>query len=134
MAGSFSTFLANELLDHQFGNQSYTPTSTIYAAALTAAPNKAGGGTEVSGGGYARKAVSSNLTNFPAAASGAKTNGANIEWDQATANWGQIVAIAFYDAPTGGNLLAFDVLDTPETINNTNTLRILAGQLSISIV
>ena len=69
MAGSFSDYLENALLDHVLGTTSYSQ-PTIYVALYTTAPTDAGGGTEVSGGSYARVAVSA----WDAASSGASEN------------------------------------------------------------
>ena len=74
MAGSMTNFLELELLDHVFGKGAYSA-PTPYLALFTAAPTDAGGGTEVSGGSYARVSISSAMD---AAASGAITNGSTI--------------------------------------------------------
>lgn len=132
MAGSFSDFLENELLDHVFGAAAYTAPATLYMAAFTSTPNDAGGGTEVSGGSYARVAVTNNATNFPAASGGSKTNGTVIDWPEATASWGSIVGIAIYDASSGGNQLGWS--DTSSTtINSGDTLRLQANDLTITL-
>lgn len=70
MAGSFSNFLEGSLLDHVFGSVDYTPPVTFYVALFTVTPSDSGGGTEVSGGSYARVAMTNNPTNFPNASSG----------------------------------------------------------------
>ena len=52
---SFTNFLETEILDHVFAGAAYTAPSTKYLALFTGAPGETGGGTEVSGGGYARR-------------------------------------------------------------------------------
>lgn len=134
MAGSFSDFLENELLDHVFGNAAYTAPATLYISAYTAAPTDAGGGTEVSGNAYARVAVTNNATNFPAASGGAKSNGVAIVFPTATpATWGSVVAIGIHDALTAGNLLGYDGAITPKTVAANDTLRIPIGDLDITL-
>lgn len=118
MAGSFSDFLELELLDHVFGAAAYTAPVTLYVALYTAAPSDSGGGTEVTGGSYARVAVTNNATNFPAASGGAKSNGTAITFPAPTANWGTVVALAILDAASGGNFLAWADLTTNRVINN----------------
>ena len=54
MAG-FSDYLEDKVLDHVFGGNAYTAPSTLYVALYTVAPTDTGGGTEVSGGAYARQ-------------------------------------------------------------------------------
>ena len=75
MAGFLSEYLSHELLDHVFGAATYTPPSSLWCALFTAAPDADGtGGTEVTGGSYARIEVVNNATNFPAASGQTKRN------------------------------------------------------------
>lgn len=130
--GSFADYLENELLDHVFGGADYSRPATLYFAAFTTAPTDAGGGTEVSGGNYARQAVTNNSTNFPAASSGSKTNANDIEFAEATGSWGTVVAVGIFDAASSGNLLAWDDF-TGVAISSGDTLRIKAGDLTITL-
>lgn len=129
---SFSDFLENELLDHVFGAAAYTAPGTIYVAAYTAAPTDAGGGTEVSGGSYARVSVTNNATNFPAASGGAKANGTAITFPTASGSWGTVVAIGLLDASSGGNLLGWDDF-TGVAIASGDVLEIPIGDLDITL-
>lgn len=109
-----TTFLANKLLDLMLSQAAYTPPATLHVALYTAAPTVAGGGTEVTGNGYARVALTNNATNFPAAASGAKSNGTAITFPNPTGSWGTaVVAVGLLDASNGGNLLYFAALTDP---------------------
>lgn len=132
MAGSKSDFLELELLDHVLGNAAYTAPATVYVALYTVAPTDAGGGTEVSGGSYARVAVTNNDTNWPAAAAGAKANGTEITFPTATADWGEVVAFAILDAETVGNFLYWGDLTTSKTVNNGDTAKFAVGDLDIT--
>lgn len=77
------------------------------------------GGTEVSGGSYARVSFTDNSTMFPAAASRSKKNGAALTFAAPTADWGtNMVGVAFYDASSGGNLKGYAAFGTPVTILN----------------
>src|SRR5262245_23710085 len=142
MPGSKSDFLENKLLDHVVGNQAYTAPTNIHVALFTVAPTDSGGGTEVTGGSYARVQVTNNNTNFPNASSGLKQNGTAITFAQASADWGIVVAFGLFDASTSGNLLYWgwlgtddgdlftattaDVLTAPgHTVVNDNVVRIL---------
>lgn len=102
---SKSDYLESKVLDHLLGRTTYTAPATVYVALYTTAPTDAGGGTEVSGGGYARKAVTNDATNWPAASGGSKANGTAIAFPEATANWGTVVAWGLFDASSDGNLL-----------------------------
>jgi hypothetical protein len=118
MPGSKSDFLENELLDHVLGNAAYTAPANIYVGLFTAAPTDAGGGTECSAGNYARKSVTNNATNFPAASGGLKQNGAVIDFVTANADWAPpstpVVAFGLFDAASSGNLLYWGWLGTDE--------------------
>ncbi len=127
MAGSKSDYLENKILDHFLGAVTYTPPATVYIAAYTVAPTDAGGGTEVTGGSYARVAVTNNATNFPAAVAGSKSNGTAINFATATADWGTLVAVGIFDAASGGNLLAWADLTVSKLIQNTDQFFIPVG-------
>lgn len=111
---AFSDFLENKLADHGLGTTTYAPSATLGVRLYTAAPTDAGGGTEVSGGGYVAVALTNNVTNFPdCSVSGepTKTNGTVIQFPQATASWGTVTHWAIY---AGLDLLAWG----PVTPNN----------------
>ncbi len=61
-AAALSDYLENKVIDDFLRATAYSPPATVYVALLTAAPNDTGGGTEVSGGNYARVAVTSATT------------------------------------------------------------------------
>lgn len=124
---SFSDYLENKVLDHVFGGVSYTAPTTKYLALYTVAPTDSGGGTEVSGGSYARQScaftVSGNLA----------TNTSAVEFPAASASWGTIVAVGVMDASTSGNLMAYGDLTASKTIGTGDVLRIPAGDLDITL-
>ncbi|MBA7580220.1 hypothetical protein ES708_22111 [subsurface metagenome] len=132
MTGSKSDYLENKQLDHVLGGPDYSRPATVYVALYTIAPTDAGGGTEVSGGGYARVAVTNNATNWPAAAGGAKSNGTPITFPQATADWGTVVAFAILDAPTAGNFLYWADLTESRPIVTGITAIFLVGAINLT--
>lgn len=133
MPGSFSDFLELELLDHVFGNAAYTAPGTLHIGLFTVAPSDTGGGTEVTGGSYARVAVTNNSTNWPAASGGAKANGTAVTFPTATASWGTVVAFGIFDAGSGGNLLAWATLTTNKTIGSGDTASFPIGDIDITL-
>lgn len=128
MAGK-SDYLENKVLDHILGNTSYSPPGTIYFGLFTAAPSDAGGGTEVTGGSYARVGKTNNTTNFPNASGGSKSNGTDVTFPTATASWGTVTHVGVFDASSAGNLLYWAPLTAPVTIPNGGSLLFSAGQL-----
>ena len=117
MPGFFTDYSNNKVLDLIFGSAAFTPPATLYLGLSLAASNKGGSPTEPSGGGYARVPVANNLTNFPAATAGTKSNSTVITFPAPTANWGTVISLFVADAATGGNVLAMADLTTPKTIN-----------------
>jgi len=118
---------SNKVLDLLLSAQTFTPPATIYIALFTVTPSASGGGTEVSGGSYARVALTANLTNFPAASGQIKTNGVAIDFGNASANWGSVVAGAAMDASSGGNIVEWGPFAVARTVNNGDPFKINAG-------
>lgn len=127
--GSKSDYLENKFLDWLLRGQAFTPPATVYIALYTANPSDTGGGTEVSGGSYARVAVTSSLANWAgtqgagttvasSGTGGQTSNNASITFPAPTANWGVITGMAIYDNSSGGNELYWSALTTSKTVNN----------------
>jgi hypothetical protein len=131
MAGFISTYLANELLDHCFGNAAFSAPATVYVALFTVAPTAGGGGTEVTGGSYARVSVTNNATNFPAASGQIKRNGTSITFPTPTADWAPsgtpVIGAALFDASTSGNMLIYGVFTTSRVIVNGDAAPVIAA-------
>jgi hypothetical protein len=130
MAGSLSDYAELKILEHSVGKTSWTMPSPVYLALFTATPSDSGGGTEVSGGSYARVSLASK---FAAAASGAITSNADIDFGTASANWGTITQIGIFDASTAGNLLWWGDLTASKTVNSGDGFKILSGSLTLSL-
>lgn len=125
-----SDFLENAVLDHVLGNTTYTPAGTLYIGLWTQDDGLEAGTltSEVSGGSYARQAVT-----FDAAVSGSADNAATVTFPAATANWGTITHVAVMDALTGGEVLFHGAVTTSKTIETGDTFQISAGNLTISL-
>jgi hypothetical protein len=63
---SFTDHTENLVLNFLLTTNTATRPTAWYVGLFTAAPSDTGGGTEVSGNGYARVAITNNATNFPA--------------------------------------------------------------------
>ena len=74
MSGNLTNYAEDKLLDHLLGTAAYTM-PTAYVALYTVAPTDSSSGTEVTGGSYARQAVS-----FASSSGGATSNTANIDF------------------------------------------------------
>jgi hypothetical protein len=133
MAGSFNNYLEDVLLDEVFGAQDYTPASDLYIALYTVAPTDAGGGTEVTGGSYARVQVTNDLTTWAAVSSGTKVNDIDFTFPTATGDWGTVVAAAILDGPAADNFLCWGDLLVNKVVSTGDTFRILTGNFTITL-
>ena len=126
---AMTDYLENKLIDLIFRGQTYSLPATLYFALFTSGPTEAGGGTEVSGGAYARVGVARSLANFAgtqaagstaasSGTSGTTSNNVAVTFPAPTANWGTIFGVAVFDAATGGNMLFQGALGTPKTVNS----------------
>lgn len=129
MAG-FSDYGENFALDAVFGSGTI---ATLYLALFTAAPTDAGGGTEVSGGSYARKSITNNTANFPAASGGTKYLHVAQTFATPTASWGTVTHFGFYDAASAGNLIIYGALTQSQTISSGNTVSVAVDAISFTL-
>jgi hypothetical protein len=137
VASNIGNSLVQSLLNAAFGGVTYTPPANIYVALFTTTPTSltAGtGGTEVSGGSYARISVTNNTTNFPSISgtTRVKTTGANITFVTPTATWGTVTGFGFYDA-LAGNWMGGGDLTTSKTINSGDTVTFNTGNLTLTV-
>jgi hypothetical protein len=123
-----SNYLENALINATLRNTGYTSPTTVYLGLFTSDPTDANTGTEVSGGSYARQAIT-----FGAPSNGVTTNTAAIEFPQATGSWGTVGWVGIMDSLTTGNLLYHTALDTSKTIASGDIFRIAIGSLSVTL-
>jgi hypothetical protein len=125
---AMSNYLENALINATLRNTTYTSPSIVYAGLFTSDPTDAGSGTEVSGGSYARKAMT-----FGAPSNGASVNSSAVEFDQATANWGTITHFGIFDASSSGNLLYHGALTASKTIETGDVFKFATSSVSITL-
>lgn len=129
---SFNDYTENLVLTYLFTTGSVTRPTAWYVGLFTAAPSDTGGGTEVTGNGYARKATGTMTVSGTSPTTA--TNSSAIEFDAASGgNWGTIGWAAIFDASTGGNMLAWAALTADRTINDGDVFRIPAGSLDVTL-
>ena len=124
---SFTNFLETEILDHVFAGAAYTAPTTKYLALYTAAPGETGGGTELSGSGYARQTVAFTTVG------NTTSNNASVEFPTASGSWGSVTHVGVFDALTSGNLMAYATLTSAKTIDSGDVFRIPSGDLDITL-
>ena len=142
---AMSDYLENKLIDALFRGQAYTMPATVHVALFTGAPTDSAGGTEVTGGSYARVAVSSSLANWAGTQSagstvvsngntGTTSNNNAVTFPAPTANWGVITHFALMDAASAGNVLFYGALNTSKTVNSGDAApQFAAGALSLQL-
>lgn len=138
MAGSKSDYLEKAILDHLLGGTTLAKPATVYVALSTAVYSDAATGAsmaEVTGGAYARVAVTNNATNWPNATGTSpaqKQNGTAITFPTATASWNTVNSFYVVDAASGGNVLYGGDLTTPKAIASGDTATFAAASITIT--
>lgn len=127
---SFTNFAEDLVLDWLLTTGTATRPTEWYVGLFTAAPGETGGGTEVSGNAYARKAATFTVSGT---APTSATNNAAIEFDPATGSWGTITHVAIFDAATSGNMLAYAQLTESKAISTNDIFRIPASNLTVTL-
>lgn len=136
MAGK-TDYTENNLLNFIFRGTAFPVPAGLFIALYTTAPSAdAGtGGTEVSGGSYARQSVARNTTEWkdPSAATQGLTENVNtITFPTATGSWGTVVAAAVLDASSGGNMLYFGNLAVAKPVGVGDVFKFNSGDLEIT--
>jgi hypothetical protein len=144
-AQAFTDFTENRIVDWLFRGQTFTPPATIHVGLHTAACSDASAGTEVTGGSYARVAVTSSLANWAGTqgagttvastgTGGVTSNNAVLTFPAPTANWGVVTHFSLNDASTAGNQILCQALTVSKTINNGDAApSFAAGALTIQL-
>lgn len=143
-AQAFTDYAENKVGDHLLRSTAFTAPSTYYVALFLNSSNctDAGGGTEVSGGSYARVSISKadaswkgthgSATGASSGTGGAFTNAAAITFATATADWGTIGSWALMDASSGGNSVFCATLTATRNITTGATPSFAVDALSIT--
>lgn len=118
-----TNYLEDALRDHVLLGDTYTAPATVYLALFSTATTDAGGGTEVTGGSYARVAVG-----FSAGATGEAVSSADEVFTAMPAV--TVTHAALMDAATAGNMLLHGALTAPKVVAGGATLTFAAGDIT----
>lgn len=144
-ATALTDYAENKLIDQVFRAQTALAPVTLYVGLVTSSSADTGCGTEVSGGSYARVAVTSSLANWAGTQSagstvassgtgGTTSNNAAITFPAPTGNWGTVTGFCIYDASTSGNPLVYAALTASKNINSGDSAPAFAiGALTVTI-
>jgi len=118
------------LLDWLMTTGSATRPTAWYVALYTAAPSDSGGGTEVSGSGYSRQAVTFDAASSPG---GTTSNAGVVSFTASGGSFGTVTHIGIFDASTGGNLLWHGAMTASKTVADGDTLEFSVGNIDLTI-
>jgi len=110
-----SNFYRAEIANGTFRTALFSKPLALYVALFNVTPDESGGGTEVSGNGYARVQVDPSDANWDMNTDGIITNKLAISFPDPVSNddWGVVNGCAIFDAASGGNMYVFNDLTTP---------------------
>ena len=104
--------------------------TTLYLGLLKAQPTSAGVYVELTGKGYARKAITASDWHVY---NNVAINAATINWPTpATDDWDQVTHLGIFTAATGGELLLYGTLASAQTVTKLGTFSLDAGKLRIT--
>ena len=139
---ALTDFAENRIVDSVLRSQALGAPTTWHVALYTTAPTDAGGGVEVSGGGYARVAVPASLVAWAGTqgagttvasngAGGLTSNNTAIAFPTPTAPWGTVVAFGLFGAATGGDLWIHAALGTARVIGTGDGVSFAPAALTV---
>lgn len=144
-AGVLENFAENKIVDALLRGQTLGAPATGYIGLHTTTCTEGSAETEVTGGSYARVAVTAGLTQWAGTQSagstvassgtnGTTSNNATISFPQSTAAWGNLQSVGYYDASTAGNQWICIDLTAPFNVSGAGiTVSFPAGSLQFQI-
>ncbi len=118
------------LLDWMMTSGTATRPTAWFVALYTAAPSDAGGGTEVSGAGYARQAVAFSAAATPG---GTTSNTADVSFTAVGGDYGTVTHLGIFDASSSGNLLWHGALTASKAVEDGDTITFSAGNIDLTM-
>ena len=125
---AMSNYLENKVLDYVLRDQADWAPAAVYLSLHTADPTDAGTGAEVSGGSYARQAITFNAAH---ATAGTIDNSSVEEFTNMPAC--TVTHIGVWDAASSGNLLFFGAVTASKAVGAGDTISLSAGSLDITL-
>ena len=130
---NLSHYWSKRLIDISVGHlQTLNSPSSLYLALYTTDPTAADTGTEVAGSGYARVQIPSWAVASLIDGRQTVKNTTELIFPTATGQWTSAAYWGIRDAMTGGNLIAYGTLANEITVNDGDTPRAPADEISIS--
>ena len=128
-----SDYWEAQILNYFRGTAITAAPANVYIALFTAAPTDAGGGTEVTGGAYARVAVAVSTASWTApTTAGVMSNAIAITFATPTAAWGTVGWFGIFSALTAGNLYYHGALTSTRSPLTGDPVSFPVSSLSIT--
>lgn len=132
----FSDKMELNIINHFLRNATVTPATQVFMALFTASTGLETNAptAEVSGGAYARKQAT-----FTTATDGTSENTADVEFAEATADWGTITHGAVVDSSDGTqygtsvNVMMWGTLSTSKTVGTGDTFKFATGAIDVTV-
>ena len=125
---AMSNYLETKVLDYVLRNTADWAPAAIYLALHTADPAEDASGAEVSGGSYARQAITFNAAH---ATAGTIDNSSAEEFTTMPAV--TVSHIGVWDAASSGNLLFYGAVTASKAVGAGDTISLAAGALVITL-
>jgi hypothetical protein len=126
VADNLPDIIENQLLDALVGADTFSVTTPIKLALVTANGDDASAGTEVTGGSYARQTIT-----FTAADAGEIENASAISFTAMPAV--TVVGIELYDSAGSPKRLAYGALTSSRAVTAGDTVQFASGAITLSL-
>lgn len=140
MAGQFSVWMANRILNKAFRNEDFVIASSYWIGLFKATDGTAlradvvASASEVTASGYARLEVrGATLLSFIQSTDALTQVSGLLAWPGASAPWGTVTFGAVMDAATDGHVVVFGALTSPKVVDSGDTFKIPAGLLTVAL-
>jgi len=131
-----SNYLQAKIADHVLGKTSFTIPTNVYVALCTASVADTDTGSTITEAAYTSYArVQTSGSDWNAYASDVADNANAITFPTCTGSTSSVTHFAVLDASTAGNLLFFDALTSPATleVSTAITPSFAAGTLTLTV-
>jgi hypothetical protein len=131
-----SDYVENQILNCYLNQTNITAPTAIHLGLFTANPTESdegsSGGTEVSGNGYSRVAITDKFGTASGTGGSLSSNADITGFTASGGNWGT-TGIGIFDSASGGELLFWTALDSNATVNDGDSFQISSGNLTVTV-
>ena len=128
-------YYAEKVLNHTLLGEAYTPPDQLYLALFTSDPGPEGDtSSEITDQAYERQLIQFTPATQDAVGEMFCENTLDLDYPQATVDWGDVAYGAVMDAATGGNALYVGAFDVAKQVLANDWYQVPAGQVKIKEV